>query len=221
MMNTHRFFAKLTGYSLFLMAAVAGFSLGFAFTKLYNQDHPDVAQGNIAENPMLYRFMLAGLSIVLLLDLLVSLTLYEFFKNDNRKLSLLSGILRVIYSAIFGIAIYHLALNMGETQKIRIIENYDWFQTIWSMGLVAFGFHLLAVGVLMKAHQLIPGFLWCLTLIAGVSYVGIHFLKAAIPQQVELTDTINSIMGFPMALAELGLALWMVIKGGKRLNNQV
>jgi len=215
MIIKNRTFARLTGYSLIIMTIAAGFSLGFVFPKIFNESQLHFAQNNISENVTLYKWMLTGLTVVLFLDILVSWTLYEYFKNDNRLLAFLSATFRIIYSLIFGIAILYLSKNIGQYNNAIVIENYNLFQMIWSIGLIVFGIHLLIVGVLMKLHKLMPGILWYLMIIAGVSYILIHLLKTVFPQLTELSNLLNSILGLPMALAELCLAVWLIAKGGK------
>ncbi len=214
-MVNHRTFAKLTGYSLVVMALIAGFSLGFAFPKIFNPSQIDFAQRDLSENLQLYKLMLAGILIVLLIDLLVSWTLYIYFKKDNNKLALLCGFLRIIYSLIFGFATYYLFKNIGQSDNGIVAQNYNSFQNIWSIGLIVFGIHLFIVGVLMKQHKLIPKILWSLTMIAGASYILVHLMKTSFYQMTQLNNTLNSILALPMTLGELGLAVWLVIKGGK------
>jgi hypothetical protein len=216
-MIKNRTLAKIIGYSIVLMAIIAGFSFGFAFPKIYSPSQLDIAQSNLIENLQLYKLMLFGITLVLLLDILVSWTIYLYFKNDNKKLALLSCALRIVYSMIFGIATYFLVKNVGQLNNGNqvVIENYKSFQNIWSIGLIIFGIHLLVVGVLMKLHKLIPKILWYLTIIAGTSYVLVHLLKTTSPQLTELNNLINNILALPMALGEIGLAVWLIIKGGK------
>jgi hypothetical protein len=123
-----------------------------------------------------------------------------------------------MYVFLFGIATYYLASNLGQLQNnTLIIENYRTFQTIWSIGLIVFGIHLIMVGVLMKGHKLVPTILWYLAIIAGASYILVNILKTPSLQLTELSNTLNTILGLPMALGELGLAIWLIVKGGKRL----
>lgn len=215
-MNKNRIFAKITGYSLLLMAIIAGFAFGFVFPKVFNPGQLDFVQSNLTGNLQLYKLMLLVILIVLLLDSLVSLTLYMFFKDDNRKIALQSGILRIVYTVIFGIATFYLTRNLHptETSNEIIIANFQLFQSIWSAGLIIFGIHLILVGILMKLHTRIPKILWYLALIAGVSYVVVHFLKLTIPQS-DFVSNLEMILSLPMAIGELGLAVWLIIKGGK------
>ncbi|MBU2558531.1 MAG: DUF4386 domain-containing protein [Bacteroidetes bacterium] len=215
-MITNRIFAKITGYSLLLMAIIAGFAFGFAFPKVFNPGQLDLVQSNLAGNLQLYKWMLFAILLVLLLDVLVSWTLYRYFKNDNKKIALLSGILRIVYTLIFGIGAFYLTKNLNptETSNEIIINNFQSFQSIWSAGLILFGIHLISVGILMKLHPPIPKILWYLALIAGISYVVVHFLKLTLTQS-ELVSNLEMILALPMAIGELGLAVWLIWKGGK------
>ena len=214
-MNKQRTIAKITGYSLVAMVLIAGFSFGFALPKIFGSNQLEFAQKHLTENLELYKFMLFGILLVILLDVLVSWTLYLFFKDENKKLAIYSFVFRIIYTLIFCVATYFLAINIGQNDNGIVIENYKLFEYIWSIGLIIFGIHLLIVGQLMRLHKLIPGILCYLTIIAGASYVLIHTLKITLPQLTNLTNTLNSILALPMVLGEVGLSVWLIIKGGK------
>ncbi|MBF2708678.1 DUF4386 family protein [Flavobacterium soyangense] len=208
-----RKYAQTTGYSLLLMALLAGYVFGYAIPKLYNFNNLQLNQSNVSSH--LYNFMMLGIIMIMLLDFVVAITLYKYFKNDNNKLALWAGFLRIIYSILFCIAIFYLFQNRNELNTAVYIKNYDLFQRYWSIGLIFFGFHLLLVGILMKGHESIPAFLWLLMLMVGPTYVVIHLLKTFLPHLTNLIDILNRIFGFPMALAEIGLAVWLLVKGGK------
>lgn len=74
-MNKNRIFAKITGYSLLLMAIVAGFAFGFVLPKIFTPGQLDFVQSNLAINLQLYKLMLFAILIVIMLDTLVSRTL--------------------------------------------------------------------------------------------------------------------------------------------------
>lgn len=212
--------AKITGYSLVLMALIAGFSLGFAYPKFINPNQLEFANIKLTENLELYKLMLSGILFIIILDILVSWTLFQYFKKDSGKYALLSFISRMIYTLIFCIATYFLAKNIEQSDNEIVLHNYNLFQIIWSVGLIIFGIHLVIVGVLVKLHKSIPGILWYLTIIAGFSYIVVHILKISCPDLTDFTITLNNILTLPMALGELGLALWLIIKGGKIEKNE-
>jgi hypothetical protein len=68
----------------------------------------------------------------------------------------------------------------------------------------------------MKVHSEIPKTLSYITLIAGASYVATSLLKIEHPNS-EMTNTLIMILALPMTLGELGLAVWLLIKGGKKV----
>ena len=221
-MNQRRI-AITTGISLVIMAIVAGFSVGYAYAEFYNLEQLEFLKDSILQNMGLYQSMLIGILIILILDLLVSYTLYKFFEDDNKRMSFLSGVIRVVYTVIFGIATYYLTKNLNTNELTNQIanSNFQQFQVIWNGGLVVFGFHILLIGFLMKLHMRIPKILWYLTLIAGVSYVVVHLLKLGSPNS-EMVKNLEMILALPMAIGELGLAIWLLIKGGKetRVKNE-
>lgn len=215
-MNRNRINAKISGYVLILMALTAGFAIGFVFPKVYNKTQLELLSKIFSENYGLYKQMLIGLLVTLILDFLVSWTLYKFFKNDNNKIAIVSFVLRVVYTLIFGIAILYLIANLKKgIGNNSLLENYSSFEKIWTAGLIIFGVHLIAIGFLMKLHKKIPKILWGLTIIAGISYAIVSLLKVLLPQLNDFTQTLNNILALPMALGEICLAIWLIIKGGK------
>lgn len=215
----NRIFAKITGHALLLMAVIAGFAFGYAFPTLFNPNQLDVVQSNLAINLQLYELMLLAILIVLLLDILVSWSLYKYFKEYNQKIAILAGAMRMAYTVLFGIALFYLGKNACQplASNAIIVQNIQLFQSIWSAGLILFGIHLLLVGFLMKLHTRIPKMLWYLALIAGALYIIVHFLKLILSHSAWVGD-LEMILALPMAVGELGLAIWLIVKGG-RLNN--
>lgn len=214
-MNNQRQIAKITGYSLVMMALIAGFSLGFAYPKFYESTQINLVQGDLIENLEHYKMMLLGIILIIMLDIFVSWTLYLYFKNNNRKFALYSSIFRIIYTIIFCVATYFLISNIGQIDIQVIIKNYQLFEYTWSIGLIIFGIHLLIVGLLMKSHKSIPRILWFLTILAGIAYILVHTLKTILPELTELTRILNNTLLLPMVLGELGLAIWLIVKGGQ------
>ncbi len=214
-MNKRRL-AILTGVLLITMALIAAYSVGFAFPKFYQSGQTGSLQQNILSNLPLYSNMLIGILLIILLDLLVSVTLFRFFIDDNYRISMAAMILRVTYSVIFGFAATFLLknLNVNQLSNEQLNANYLSFETIWNAALMLFGFHLFLIGILMKLHQRIPKILCYLACFAGLSYFFLHIFKLVIPG-AGWVALLGMILGLPMALGELALAIWLIIKGGK------
>jgi hypothetical protein len=214
-MNQRRV-AIITSISLLLMTVLAGFSIGYAYTQFDNPEQFDFLKDTIIQNRGLYQSMLVGILIIIILDFIVSYTLYKYFEEDHPTMSLVSGIIRGVYTVIFAMATYYLTKNLNSSELTNQLAstNFQMFQTIWNGGLVVFGFHILLIGFLMKLHQKIPQILWYITLLAGVSYVVVSALKLVSPD-AQLVDTLVMVLALPMTIGELGLAVWLLIKGGK------
>ena len=210
-----RIIAKVTGWSLIAMVIVAGISLGYALEEVFGFIQTEPFQ-NAAEYFQLFQIVVLGLCLTIILDFIVSFTLYKFFENDNKNISLISAILRVVYTLILVVAAISIisSWTIWTTNQADIIANFERFMFIWTSGLIIFGFHVTLIGFLMKIHKKIPKILWILTLIAGVSYIIVHSLKV-IPSLEQLAKSLEMILMLPMAAGELGLAIWLIIKGGK------
>ncbi len=76
-----------------------------------------------------------------------------------------------------------------------------------ALGLVFFGFALLGVGYLIRHSGYLPWLLGLLVQIAGVSYVVNSFLLLVAP------DLATIVLLVPAFVAELSLALWLLVKG--------
>lgn len=210
--------AKITGVALLTMTIIAIFSIGYAYDQFDRPEQLEWLKNNITQNIGLYYSMLTGILLIIILDFIVSYTLYKYFEEDKRKLALLSGIIRAIYTVIFGIATYYLTKNVNTNELTNQIikSNFEQFQTIWNCGLVIFGFHILLIGYLMKVNREIPNILSYITIIAGISYMLTSLLKLEVPNS-QLVNTLVMILALPMTIGELGLAIWLLIKGGKKI----
>jgi len=210
--------AKITGVALLTMTIIAIFSIGYAYDQFDRPEQLEWLKNNITQNIGLYYSMLTGILLIIILDFIVSYTLYKYFEEDKRKLALLSGIIRAIYTVIFGIATYYLTKNVNTNELTNQIikSNFEQFQTIWNCGLVIFGFHILLIGYLMKVNREIPNILSYITIIAGISYMLTSLLKLEVPNS-QLVNTLVMILALPMTIGELGLAIWLLIKGGKKV----
>ena len=82
------------------------------------------------------------------------------------------------------------------------------------MGLIIFGLHLIELGRLIIQSGFIPKILGYLALIAGISYFGIHTANQCIHNFESIKATLDMVLGLPIALGELCLAVWLIVKGG-------
>lgn len=218
--------ALIAGISLLLMAVVAGLSYGYLHGNLIVADDAQATLENLKTSTGLFYTEIFGWTIIFLLDAVVAWALFHFFAKTNRGLAFLSSFLRVIYTAVLGIAIYnlpkvltlinkHFAQVNVEGPATEVMNYLNSFEDIWSKGLILFGLHLMILGYLVFKADFVPKVWGVLLVIAGVSYTYLHGMHAFFPHMKEQLVMIESILSLPMIVGEVGFAIWLVVKGGK------
>ncbi len=216
--NLNRF-ALIAGVSLLLMAIAAGFSFGYAHSQIVVLGDANTTLQNLLMSKGLFQAEILGWCLILVLDVIVAWALYQFFKRVNKSVSALTAWIRIIYSIILGMAIAQL-MNicslLTETNQVTaqiVMEHFQSFENIWTLGLIVFGFHLIGLGYLALKSKL--RFWGILLIIAGFSYSLVCILKQF--QSLEsLAANLEMILRIPMTVGELGFAVWLLVGGRKR-----
>ncbi len=216
----HRQMAKLAGWSLILMAIVAGIGYGYAFGAIYVKGDSAATLSNILQHRAMLPIVITTYSIMLLLDVVVAWALYKFFLQDNPALSRIAGWLRVVYCVWLAVAILQLYyaqdLSAMKGADAGVVMNYiERFLQVWSQGLIVFGVHLLLIGTLACRTAAIPKLISGLAFFAGLAYVGTNILQQSWVGYMLHKATVEAVLSLPMALGELLLAVWLIRKGGK------
>lgn len=215
----------LAGISLIVMAIAAGFSYGYVHNSLV-VDSPETTLQNLISNKSLYLAGLAGWVVIFISDLIVALALFGYFRRTAKQASLLTALLRIVYTIILGIGIVQLFrvipllsadVAVADTfSAFDVVLRLHLFETIWSLGLIIFGLHLLGLGYLSVKAGSVPSLLGYLLYLSGVLYLFVHVARQIATFDPDVVGKIENIMGLPMALGEMLLALWLIYKGFKR-----
>jgi len=136
---------------------------------------------------------ITGIGIIIILDVIVAIALYNFLKPANQKLSLWTAIFRLVYAIIFVVALIKM-------------PNLDAFNHVWERGLLVFGFHLLLLGILTLQAKYVPNWIGYLVLLASAGYI---------------IDSFGAFWGYSSQIGmftfvgELILMIWLLFKGRK------
>ncbi len=196
--------ARLSGISLLLMALLAGLAFAYFYPKFSTLD-PEHLNASLKHD---FQLMLFTWVLILLLDIAVSLGIWRFFNNTAAGLS---ALLRLIYSGILALAVFHLAQGLhafGSEKSLDLLKDaMAQFQHYWSIGLIVFGFHIASLSVVFKSFLGLK----ILLQIGGWSYIIVHggfylWHEAALFQQLE------QYLSLPMALSELLFAFALLFK---------
>lgn len=219
-----RQFALTAGISLLFMAVFAGFSYGYVFSTLIIPSDAAATIANIKASEALFRAGIFGFVVVLICDVVAAWGLYYVLKSVNKSLSVLAAWLRLVYAAVFGIAFLCLILALQvidssaieqATRQAQGMVFLRGFGAMWSLSLLVFGAHLLLLGVLVLKSGFIPKIFGALVILAALCYLVNDSANLLFAQYGQYKPAIEKFISAPMAIGELALALWLVVKGGK------
>lgn len=218
--------ARLTGGSIVLMAVVAMVTFGFFHETLFPQIvTEEVVQRHTGSSALL--MTIAGWVIICVLDFIVSWGVYVLLKDKNRTMALISGGLRLVYTLFLCVAISKLFILLSEINKktmsmtnmAEFIENAgSQFYFIWQLGLIIFGVHLVMTGISLIKRFPRMKILFILLILGGIGYCLTSGLVILNLSNTSVYSVINSIMLLPMIVGELGLGIWLFVKGHAAFN---
>jgi len=225
--QTERRQAALTaGLALILMAIAAAFSYGYVHGSLVVSGDAGATYRNLSSSGSLFAAELFGWVLILIADVVAAWALYLFFRPVHPRIALLGAWLRLVYAALLGVAVSNLffvrnlalpndkALRPDSLQALTTL-HLDAFESIWSMGLIVFGGHLLIVGWLAWRSSGVLKTIGLLVGLAGIGYLVVHFCSAFLPQYGRLVAALTAGFMVPMTAGELGMAIWMLCRGGR------
>ena len=159
--------AMVAGLGLLVMTIFAIFAQFAVIQGLIVPGDAATTANNIMANEMLFRLGIFSFMIVIICDVLVAWGLYVLLKPVNENLSLLMAWFRLVYSAIFAVALANLFnalqllsgadyLGAFEPNQLQaqVMLSLDAFQAGWTIGLVIFGLHLVLLAVCRRSQIL-------------------------------------------------------------------
>jgi len=200
--------ASLTaGVGLALMAILAGFAVFGAISPRITPGDAVTTAQHIAASQGVFRLGVAGLIVVVILDVIVAAALFILFAPVNRMVSIMAAGFRIAYAAVYLVAIAQLVIAVdllgNPEQALLAVNAYD---TVWHTGLILFGAHLLLIGALAYTSGFIPKIFGILLVIAGAGYL-IDGFGAVLVQDYTISIGAFTFVG------EVALIFWLLISG--------
>jgi Domain of unknown function (DUF4386) len=200
----------IAGLALALMAALAAFGNFVAIQPLVTPGDAAKTAIDISQSEALFRWGIASLILVAVLDIIVAAALLRLFEPVNRSVSIAAAWFRVAYAAVYLVAIIQLVVALGllcePEQALRAIGAYG---TIWLVGLILFGVHLLLIGYLAYRSGFMAKVFGILLVIAGLGYIADGFVAVLMPGP-------SISIGQFTFVGEVALMLWLLIRGTRK-----
>lgn len=215
--------ALITGVAIVVMTIVAGVIMSGVFIPLFEMN-PSTFTETMIHQKTNYLFGVLGWIVIFIMDVLVSWGLYRYYLPTNKKRALKMGALRLIYSMILFIGIIQLTrsyiqLNKGLTNFEDSRELLFSFRSVWQFGLIIFGFHLLYLAPLVCGNGAVKKIIATLLFLAGIGYVVSNTADLFITDYEQIRSQVEVYFILPMIFGEVGLAVWLLIKGGQSQKN--
>ena len=197
----------IAGTGILLLAVLAVFGNFIAVGALVTRGDAATTARDILASEGLFRWGVASLILVAVLDIVVARALLTVFEPVNRSVSAMAAWFRVAYAVVFLVGIGQLVVALGllgdPTQALRAIDTYT---AIWNAALVLFAVHLLLIGYLTYRSGFVPRVIGILLVASGLGYLTDGFGVVLVP-------------GYSLSIAqftfvgEVALIIWLLVKG--------
>jgi hypothetical protein len=220
--------AKIAGFGYLIIIVLALFANLVALQGLVQPGDAAATVRSIAASGQLFRSGIVALMAVLVSDAVVAWALYVFFRRTDRDLSLLAAWFRLLYAAIFGIALLNLlvvvalvagpdyATGLGAAQRdaqaMLFLDAYDFG---WAIGLVCFGIHLLLLGLVIVRSDDVPAWLGILLMFAGLGYLADSLGSFLLSNYEDYQTFFTLVVFLPAIAGEFSFTGWLLLRGGK------
>jgi hypothetical protein len=200
----------IAGLGLALIVVLASLGNFVAVQPLIAPGDAATTAQDILNSETLFRWGIASLILAAVLDMIVAVALLVLFEPVSRGVSTTAALFRVAYAAVFLVAIIQLVVALGllgdPTQAMRAIDSYN---TIWLVGLIFFGVHLVLIGYLAYRSGYMAKVFGILLVVAGLGYLIDGFGTVLVPNySIDMAQF--------TFVGEAALMFWLLIKGTRK-----
>ena len=213
-----RALARVTGALYLWIMVAAMFAEGFVRNRLIVSGDAAETVRRIAASQPRWRWGVIADVTTTLCDVAVAVLLFILLKPAGKLFSLGAAVFRLVYSAMMAasaallVAPLFLIKNAPAGTEMQMLVSYSLslHQTMFSLGLIVFGIHLVMVGVLIARSTFLPRLIGLALTVAGVCYVTNSVTGLLAP---DVASGLFPWILLPGFLAEGALTLWLLIVG--------
>jgi hypothetical protein len=165
---------------------------------------------------------------MLFFDLILVWSLFGMTKSISKNTSYIASFFRLLHTLLFGFAlfklweIYQLTFNVSNSTNLQnsVSELLFDFDTLWTVGLLFFGIHLIILGYLAIKSTYIPKALGILLILSAIGYIIDGIAKLYMPNYSDYKAIFEVIVIMPSVIGEFSFTAWLLFKGFKRRKSQ-
>jgi hypothetical protein len=216
--------AKTVGFLYLLAMAISIFGESVRGRLILPHDAVQTAS-SIAGSEALFRLSIVGDLIIYVCDIILFWGLYVILKRVNKDVALLAAFFRLVETAILGVT------TLTAFIALRLLSGADYLRAVDTAQLQAlargflsvYGIGLSVGFVFLGLGSAVFSYLWLKSRYVprGLAWLGIFgSLLMAIMSLVTMVfpvvwDRVGMAYMMPMGLYEVGLGLWLLVKGLK------
>lgn len=189
-------------------------------------DDASATAENILASEGLFRLGMVGDITMIMADVAIALLFYLLLKPVNQPLALMAAFFRLAQATALGLNLVNLffvteLVSGAEYLSSLTAEQADTLILFFLNGhaagyrfaLIFFAFSILILGYLMVKSRAFPSILGIGLMIAAVGYTVDGVASFLLTNYADVADIFGMIVFGPAVIAELAVALWLLIKG--------
>lgn len=216
-------YARTAGLLYLLIAIAGGYSIGYVPSQILVAGDAKATVNNIMSQQGLYLSGIAGDTIVIIFEVILTAMLYQMFKRVNGTVAMLAAYARIGMTIVMGINLFNYLLPLAIIEGpgylssfsqeqlnaacLFLLDAHQYGVYIWQ---IFFAIHMVGLGYLIVKSGYYPKFLGFLILIGSIGYIGDSIVN--VTGADSLTIIINILLTVAVA-GELGFTFWLLIKG--------
>ena len=225
--NQEKSYAQLAGLLYLIIAIIGGFSIGYIPDLIVVKGDAGQTFQNLIKQQELFRWAIVGDILVLLIEILLTVMLYQLFKAYHATGIQIATYTRFGMSIIMGVNLLNYmvpALIMNQASYLNTFSSeqlesltflffklHKYGELTWQ---IFFAVHLFSLAYVLRKVPQIPKGLATLMLIGSLAYAGDSFIQLTFINS-DLLSALFSILLIFAVVAELWFAFWLLIKGMK------
>ena len=221
--------ARIAGALYLTIAVCGGFSIGYVPSQIVVAGNATTTAANLMEQLGLFRLGVLADSAVILLEIAITVILYQMFRTTSPSLALIAMVSRLGMIVVMGINLLPwvmpyvlltqpMGLSPTDSQAFAQIffEAHALGIYVWQL---FFGAHLLALGWIILRSQLVPHLLGWGLFIGAFGYLVQGLVELTFTDVAALDITIIGLLVI-VTLSELGFGFWLLLRGLRGNANQ-
>ena len=223
--NLERAYSQLAGLLYLVIALVGGFSIGYMPSEIVVEGNAVLTFQNLLDHQGLFRWGIAGDIVVLVLETVLTVMLYQLFRSASITGIMIATYSRLAMAIIMGLNLvnymipamimnqpeYLNSFSPAELESLTLlfIRAHKYGELAWQ---IFFSVHLFTLGYVVRRSGKTPEWLGIMMLIGGIGYAGDSFVQFMMMNSYVLSVLFSSMLVLAV-IAEFWFAFWLLIKG--------